>query len=148
MITSNKLSLSEAKILAEGAEAEAKRLGIKVCIAISDDSGLPILFHRMEGAFLISIEISQSKAFIAVAVGMPTRQIGETAHPGKVNYGLQFSNLGKFTILPGWFPIIVDGKVVGGIGVSGGTGEQDEQIALYALKYFKENTKLNVKLDF
>ncbi|MEM0173362.1 MAG: heme-binding protein [Sulfolobaceae archaeon] len=148
MITINRITLDEAKILAEGAEIHAKNLGVRVCIGVSDESGNPILLYRMDGAFLISIEIALSKAFTAAVLGIPTRVIGETTRPDKPNYGLQFTNLGKFTILPGGFPIIVDDKVIGGIGISGGTGEQDEEIAISALKYFREKTKLNVKTTF
>ncbi|AWR95597.1 GlcG/HbpS family heme-binding protein [Acidianus brierleyi] len=143
-----RLDLEDAKILAEGAEKSANNMGIKVCISICDENGDLILFHKMNDAFLISTEISISKAYTAVAVKMPTRTIGETTYPGKVNYGLQFTNLGRFTILPGGFPIIINGNVIGGIGISGGTSEQDEKIGLDSIAYFKSKTNLQVKTNF
>ena len=92
-----------------------------------------VLLQRMEGAFVGSVEVAQGKAYTAYAFQMPTHELGAASRPDGPLYGIENSNPGKIILFGGGFPYIVDGKVAGGIGVSGGTVEQDMEIARYAM---------------
>ncbi|WP_338602740.1 heme-binding protein [Sulfolobus tengchongensis] len=145
MINIRRLSLDEAKILLEGAENKAKELGIPVSVAVVDEEGYLIAFHRMDEARLIGMETAINKAFTSAVSKRPTRMYSEIALPGKPAYGIQNSFNGKFTTLRGGLPIEVDGRVVGAIGVGGApSGEQDEEIARFALEHLKKKSGLNV----
>ncbi|QGA54011.1 heme-binding protein [Sulfolobus sp. E5-1-F] len=148
MISAPRLTLDEAKILIEGGELKAKELGISVNIAIVDDEGYLIAFHRMDDARIIGIETAINKAFTSALSRRPTRVYSESAQPGKPSYGIQNMFNGRFTILKGGLPIEVDGKVIGGIGVGGAySSDQDEEIARAALNYLKSKTGLNVNTN-
>ena len=98
-------------------------------IAIVDDGGELFYFRRDATSFQGSIEIAINKAWTATRFGFPTRVLGENIvnrEPGKV-HGIQFMD--RLIIFPGGLPIVADGTIIGGIGVSGATGDQDEECA-------------------
>lgn len=129
-----KLSIrSEAatRILAH-AEQAATALGIAVVIAITDEAGVLKGLCRMDGAPLISIDIAQDKAYTAASFGIPTHEWHDRLkdEPGVLDGLLKAP---RFTILGGGVPIVHDGAVIGGVGVSGGSAEQDLRVARTAL---------------
>lgn len=133
MIKVNRLTLEDAKILLDAAEQKAKEMGVAETICISDDGGHAIALHRMTGGRLTGVEIAMAKAFTAAGHRRATHKFNESpggpALPGNEAFGIHAMHPGRFAIFVGGFPIEVDGAVVGGIGVSGGTGEQDIAVA-------------------
>ena len=133
MITVKRLTLEDAKIILEAAEARARAIGVLETICVCDDGGHPLALHRMTGARLTGVEIAMAKAFTAAGHRRPTHRFNEPpggpALPGNEAFGIHAMHPGRFAIFVGGFPIEADGQVVGGIGVSGGTGEQDVAVA-------------------
>ena len=131
----------EAKILSyEGAEkmlaaaiAKAKQMKVPQCISIVDAGGHLLAFARMDGAFAMSMQTSMMKAKTAASYGEPTGNI----LPG-VDIKLAIATQGERINLPGGLPVIIDGRVVGAVGVGSGTGEQDREVAEAALKIVPE----------
>ncbi|MCB5236412.1 GlcG/HbpS family heme-binding protein [Niallia circulans] len=132
-----KLTLEVAKQLLKIAEQKARQMALSCDIAIVDEGANLIAFHRMDNARIADIEVSQGKAWTSVALQMPTDKIAQIAIPGGDAYGIHTTNQGKITILGGGIPLVVDDKIVGGIGVSGGTSLQDIEIANVAVQALK-----------
>lgn len=133
------IGLDEAKILTDIIEKEAERRGKKAVVAVCNEQGNPISVHVMDGAFLVSFDVAVKKAYTAAALKMSTMELSALVKPGETFYGLQ--NDEKLMIIGGGLPIIKNGKVVGGLGVSGGTGEEDHSLCEYALAEFARITK-------
>ena len=127
------LNLQTAKKLAEFAEEKAKEIKVPIVISIVDDGGNIILIHRMENSLLASIDLSLNKAYTAVSLKMPTDKLKDLCKPGEELYGIQHTN-NRFVIFGGGIPFIYKGKVVGAIGISGGSVEEDICVCEYALK--------------
>lgn len=115
------------------AEEKGRELGVPVVFSGVDSGGNVLMVQRMEGSLLVSLDVSVGKAYTANALKMPTHALGQLAQPGGALYGIENVTPGKLVLFGGGFPVVVDGKVVGGIGVSGGTVEQDMEIASYAM---------------
>ena len=128
------LNLETAKKMAYYAEEKAKEMNIPIVFSVVDSGGNIILLHRMEDSLLVSIEVSMNKAYTANALKMPTNELAEQVLPGAPLYGLQNLNAGKIVVFGGGYPYQVNGKVLGGIGVSGGSAEEDMLIAQFALR--------------
>ena len=127
-IASLKLTADGAMKLLHAAMAKAKEIGVPECIAIVDAGGHLLAFARMDGAFVQSIDSALMKAMTAASYGEPTGNIA-----AGIDLKLAIATQGKRINLPGGLPVIVDGHVVGGIGVGSGTGEQDRMVAEAAL---------------
>jgi len=138
-----KLNLEVAKKLIEGAEQEAKRLGIQMVISVLDEGGNLIAVHRMDDAWLASVEIAQNKAWTSVALKMPTANLAEATVPNAELYGLNTTNNGRIVLFGGGIPLTQNGKVVGAVGVSGSIVEHDIQVAQAAVNVF-ESLKVSV----
>lgn len=126
--------LNKAKELAGAAEDEARRLAVPMVITILDAAGNMVLCHRMDNSLLASIDISINKAYTAVALKMPTHKLAELCSPGQTLYGLQNTNNERIVIFGGGYPILAEGILIGGIGISGGTVQEDMQVAEEALR--------------
>jgi glc operon protein GlcG len=129
-----RLTLAGARAMIAGAEAKARSMQLKVNIAVVDDGGHLVAFERMDGARPASGYTAITKATTAATIRQPTGPLpAGTANPDPLlNISLQnaaAASGGKITTLLGGIPVMVDGQVIGGIGVGGGTGEQDAQIA-------------------
>ena len=127
------MSLDILRRMADRAVEKAQELGVPVVFSAVDAGGNLMLLQRMEGALVGSVEVSAGKAYTAYAFQMPTHELGAASRPDGPLYGIENANPGKIVLFGGGFPYVVDGKVAGGIGVSGGTGEQDMEIARYAM---------------
>ena len=136
----NKITLDVAKELIAGAEEEAKNIGVAMVITVVDDGGNLVAFHRMDDAWLASIDIAQNKAWTSVALKMPTSALAEATVPAAELYGLNTTNNGRLVVFGGGIPLVVEDKVVGAIGVSGSTVPHDVQVAEAGVKAF--NSKL------
>jgi uncharacterized protein GlcG (DUF336 family) len=127
-VPSLKLTVAGAMKLLDAAMARAAEIGVPECISIVDAGGHLIVFARMDGAFVQSIDSSLMKAMTAASYGEPTGNIA-----AGIDLKLAIATQGKRINLPGGLPIVVDGQVIGGIGVGSGTGEQDRIVAEAAL---------------
>jgi uncharacterized protein GlcG (DUF336 family) len=120
------MTLATAKRMIEAAEKKAQELGQPMVIAVVDVGGNIVALHRMDNAFLVSIEIAKNKAYTAVGVQMPTHELTAACQPGAPLFGLNTTDNCRIVIFGGGFPIKdKDGALVGGIGASGGSIEQD-----------------------
>jgi uncharacterized protein GlcG (DUF336 family) len=132
-----KLTLEVAKVLMNSAERKARELGIAEVMAIIDEGGNLIAFHRMDDARLAGIEIAQNKAWTAVAMKMPTSNLAKMALPNEPLYGINTTNRGRIVVLGGGIPLVKGGRIVGAIGVSGATSAQDVEVANAAVHTFE-----------
>lgn len=128
------LSLETAKKIIEKVEEESKNRGKKAVICVCNEQGNPIAVHVMDGAFLISFDVAVKKAYTAVALKMPTLKLNDLVKSGQTFYGLQ--NLDKVMTIGGGVPLYRNGILVGGLGVSGGTGEEDDSLARFGADIF------------
>ena len=129
------LDLEKAKAVITAVEARAKEQGKHAVIAVCNPEGNPIAVHVMDGAFLVSYEVAVKKAYTSVAVKMSTMELSALCQPGGTFYGLQA--LDKVITFGGGIPLYHDGVIVGGLGVSGGTGEEDHDLALFGAAVFQ-----------
>ncbi|MBL0147983.1 MAG: heme-binding protein [Ideonella sp.] len=140
-----KLQLAEARPMVAAALQRAQAIGVLESVCIVDDGGYPILLERMDGARITGPQIAWNKAFTAAGHKRSTHLFNQTpngpALPGNEAFGIQMSFEGRFAIFVGGFPIVVDGEVVGGVGLSGGNGEQDTQCGLAALQALQDLLK-------
>lgn len=136
MLSIERLSLENAQILIEGATEHANAIGVPMSIAIVDESGNLIAFHRMDGVKVSSIGLSQDKAFTSALSRRPTSYYNKNAVPGNSAHGIQNAWGGRFSTIGGGVPVEDEGTIVGAIGVSGGTSEQDIECAEAAIAYF------------
>jgi uncharacterized protein GlcG (DUF336 family) len=127
------MNLRKAEKIIKKAISESKELGTKMCISVVDAGGNLIAFKKEDGAWKGSIDISMKKAKTAILFDMPTRIIGTLSQPGESLYGIEHSNNGLITF-PGGLPIYKKGKIIGGIGVSGSSVENDEKVAKAGLE--------------
>jgi uncharacterized protein GlcG (DUF336 family) len=123
------ISLKEAQHVIAAAEAKAKEIGQPMNIAVVDAGGNLVSHVRMDGAWLGSIDISINKAFTARAFDLSTAQLAENSQPGQQFFGIHISNHGRIMIFAGGIPLRRNGSVIGAVGVSGGSGAQDQAVA-------------------
>lgn len=130
MQTVRRLSVEEARLWLAGAASRSEEIGVPMCTAVVDESGNLIAVERLDGAKVTSISIAIDKAFTAGGAGNSTRFHAEQTVPGGSTWGIDLTNGGRFCVVGGGFPVIhQDGPVVGGTGVSGGSAEEDEDVA-------------------
>lgn len=132
------LSMNIVKKMAEAAEVKADEMNVPVVFAAVDAGANLMLMHRMENAFITSVDIAVNKAFTSAALKIGTHEVTPNIQPGESLYGLQLTNNCRIVTFGGGFPVIVDGQVVGAVGVSGGTVEEDMAIAKAALEVFNK----------
>jgi uncharacterized protein GlcG (DUF336 family) len=123
------IQLTDARRIIAAAEKKSEELGQPMNVAVVDAGGNLIAFERMTNAWLGSIDISQKKAWTSRAFDITTKDLGDNSQPTQQFFGINASNDGKVMIFAGGIPIKRDGVVVGAIGVSGGSGEQDHAVA-------------------
>lgn len=133
-----RITLDGAKRLIDKIEQEAKRRGKNAVIAVCGPDGNPIAVHVMDGAFLVSFDVATKKAYTAVAVKMSTKELAVLAQPGGTFFGVDKMDNGKIVIFGGGVPLKVGDTIIGGLGISGGTGEEDHSLAEYGLSILNE----------
>jgi uncharacterized protein GlcG (DUF336 family) len=123
------ITLEKAQSVIAAGIAKAKEIGQPMNIAVVDAGANLTAFTRMDGAWLGSIDIAVNKAFTSRAFDITTRDLGSNSQPGNQFYGIHASNHGRVMIFAGGVPLKANGQVVGAVGVSGGSGEQDQAVA-------------------
>ena len=124
------VTLEDARRVISAAENKAQEIGQPMNIAVVDAGGNLVSHVRMDGAWIGSIDISINKAFTSRAFDIATKDLAEHSQPGEQFYGIHLSNEGRIRIFAGGIALSSgDGEVVGAIGVSGGSGEQDQAVA-------------------
>lgn len=123
------IKLDDARRIIAAAEKKADEIGQPMNIAIADAGGNLVAHVRMDNAWIGSVDISIKKAWTSRAFDITTKDLGENSQSGDQFFGIHASNDGKVMIFAGGIPLKKDGKVVGAIGVSGGSGEQDHSVA-------------------
>jgi len=123
------MTMEKAQKIIEAGIVKAKQIGQPMNIAVVDAGTNLTAFARMDGAWLGSIDIAINKAFTAKAFDISTLELGGNSQPGEQFYGIHASNHGRVMIFAGGIPIKVNGQIVGAVGISGGSGEQDQAVA-------------------
>ena len=132
--TKTSVSIDLARRIIEAAEAKAESISLPCCIAVTDESGDLKAFSRMDSAGLLGIQVAQDKAYTAAGLGMETNQWFEFISSVPSLAAGAAIGIERNIVFGGGYPIIVDGQVIGGLGVVGGTPEQDMEVAEAALQ--------------
>lgn len=132
------MSLKLAEALMERVEKRAEEMGIAVVVAVSNEGARPVAVHCMDGAYIASYDVALQKTYTVVALKMSTLDLKKLSQPGGSLYGIQFTNQGQIVIFGGGEPLYQEGRLIGGLGVSGGTEEQDSALARYGAECLKE----------
>ncbi len=130
------IQLADARRIIAAAQKKAEEIGQPMNVAVVDEGGNLLAFERMENAWRGSIDISINKAFTSRAFDITTKDLGNNSQPGQQFFGIHASNHGRIMIFAGGIPLKKDGKVVGAVGISGGSGEQDQSVAEAAAAAF------------
>lgn len=137
--TNNDMTLDKARRLSAKVCDKAKQMGVNAVVAITNKGARPVLIECMDDSFIASYDVAANKAFTVVSLKMSTIKLKSLAQPGGSLYGIQFTNEGKIVIFGGGEPLMAsDGSIIGGLGVSGGTEEQDTALAEYGKKIFEK----------
>ena len=123
------VTLDAAQKVVDGARAKADEIGVPMNIAVVDDGNNLTAFGRMDGAWLGSIDIAQAKAYTARSFDMSTKDLAPLAQPNQPLYGIEAGNQGRLIVFAGGIPLMDGDDVVGAVGVSGGSVEQDHEVA-------------------
>ncbi|WP_113672249.1 cob(I)yrinic acid a,c-diamide adenosyltransferase [Vallitalea guaymasensis] len=125
------INLEQAKELIERVQGRAKEIGLNVVIAVVNKGGNPIAVNVMDDAYIASYDIALNKAFTSVSLKMSTHELSKLAQPNGPLYGIQDTNNGRIVIFGGGTLLLHDGEIIGGLGVSGGSAEEDTMLADY-----------------
>lgn len=136
-----RLTLSLARLLMTIVERQAAAMGVNAVVAVADAGGNPLSVDCMDDAFIASYDIAVNKAYTAVALKMSTAELAALAAPGGSLYGIQFTNQNRIVIFGGGQPLRIGDGIVGGLGVSGGTAEQDTFLGEFGRRVFDELVK-------
>ncbi len=135
--------LKQARKLIAMVEAKAKTMGLNIVAAVSNEAGRPIAIECMDNSYIASYDVALNKAYTVVALKMSTKKLSTLAKPDGPLYGIQHTNGGQIVIFGGGDPLIYHGKIVGGLGVSGGSEEQDTALSAYGASCLDEIMKEN-----
>ena len=131
------ITLDLALALTEKVKDKAAEMGVNVVVAVSNAAGNPLSVQCMDDSYIASYDVALNKAYTVVALKLPTTTLKELAQPGGSLYGIQFTNGGKIVIFGGGVPLYSkSGKIIGGLGVSGGSEAEDTALAEYGGKIF------------
>ena len=119
-------------------EAKAAEWDMRVVTAVSDAAGRPVAVHCMDGAYIGSFDVALNKTYTSIAFQMSTARLGSLSGPGGSLYGIQFTNNGRIVIFGGGEVLRRGEVIVGALGVSGGSAEQDTALAAYGKSIFAE----------
>jgi uncharacterized protein GlcG (DUF336 family) len=131
-----KIGLDLALELIAAARKKAEEIAVPMVMAVVDSGGNLTAMQRMDGALLVSIDIAVNKAYSALAIKIPTHELAELAQPGRPLFGIHNADGGRIVIFGGGMPLKKGDEVLGGVGVSGGSVEEDILCAQAALDRF------------
>ncbi|MGE7600961.1 GlcG/HbpS family heme-binding protein [Peribacillus sp. NPDC097675] len=129
----SQINLKIAKQLIESAEKKANEMNVPMVICIVDEGGNFIASHRMDDALLVSIELAQNKAWTSVAMKMTTESLAKVTSNGEELYGINTTNNGRVVVFGGGIPLYNNSRIIGAVGVSGGSVEEDILVAQSAV---------------
>ena len=135
------VTLDAALAVLGAARKKATDVGVAMNIAVVDDGGNLVAFSRMDGAWLGSIEIAQDKAWTARAFDISTKELADMSQPKQPLFGIAETHRGRVIIFAGGIPLKAGSQVVGAVGVSGGTPDQDHEVAEAGAAAFVPGTK-------
>jgi uncharacterized protein GlcG (DUF336 family) len=130
------MTLDKARAVMEAGERRAREIEQPMNVAVVDAGGVLVAHMRMDGAWIGSVDIAINKAYTARAFDMPTEDLAGTAQSGGPLFGINTTNDNRIVIFPGGIPLSEDGEIVGAVGVSGGTVDQDQDVAQAAADAF------------
>ena len=130
------LTLAAARAIVAAVQTEARAMGVAMSCAVVDSGDQLVAFERMDAADLVTITLARDKAFTALANRMPTRDLAPLVQPGAEFYGYESIGRGRTIVFAGGMPLLRDGILVGGVGVSGGSVEEDQAIVDAAVAAF------------
>jgi uncharacterized protein GlcG (DUF336 family) len=137
-----KLELTEARHMIAAAIRTSEEIGVLETVCVVDEGGYPLAMERMDRARVTGPQIAWNKAFTAAGHKRSTHLFNQPpngpALPGNEAFGIQWSFEGRFAVFVGGFPVVVDDEVVGGVGLSGGNGEQDTACGIAALQALQD----------
>jgi uncharacterized protein GlcG (DUF336 family) len=134
----SEMTLALAERICDAVMGYAKKMGVNAVVCVSDGAGNPRLVKSMDNAYIASYDVAVNKAYTVVALKMSTKALKPLAQPGGSLYGIQFTNGGKIVIFGGGDELRdPEGVIVGGLGVSGGSEEQDTALSAWGKKYFE-----------
>lgn len=137
----SEMTLELARRIAKRVEEKAKEMGVKPVVAISNTGARPVLVECTDDSYIASYDVALSKAYTVVALKMPTKTLKTLAQPGESLYGIQFTNQGQIVVFGGGVPLVYRGKIIGGLGVSGGSEEQDTALADFGASVLEEEIR-------
>lgn len=136
------MTLYAAQLLASKVRKKAQELKVNAVVAITNKGANPVLVECSDDSFIASYDIALNKAFTVVSLKMSTKKLSELAKPDGSLYGIQFTNNNRIVIFGGGEPLKnKEGQIIGGLGVSGGTEEQDTLLAKYGKEIFEKGNK-------
>lgn len=136
------MTLAAALRLCEKVRKKAAEMGVRAVVAVTNRGGNPVTVQCSDGAYIASYDIALNKAYTAVALKMTTKELSLLAKPGASLYGIQHTNQGRIVIFGGGEPLRnKNGDIIGGIGVSGGSEEEDTKLGCYGREIFEKGCK-------
>ncbi|HET8777088.1 MAG TPA: heme-binding protein [Candidatus Limnocylindria bacterium] len=132
------LTLAAARRMIAAVEAAAREMRVAMSVAVVDSGDQLVAFARMDGADLVSVDLARDKAFSALMNRMPTRDLAPVVQPGTEFYGYDSLAGGRMIVFAGGMPLLRDGVLVGAIGVSGGSSDEDQRAADAAVAAFAQ----------
>ncbi|BHH83718.1 GlcG/HbpS family heme-binding protein [Desulforhopalus sp. 52FAK] len=144
-ITAN-INNNLSRVLSNVARKKAVSIAVPMVIAFTDARGELVRFERMDRALPVSTDIAVNKAYTAAAIRIPTHEVAGIVQTGQSLYGLELTNQGRIVIFGGGYPLKVAGDVVGAIGISGGSVEEDMSVAEAAVTAFAEMLEMAASL--
>jgi uncharacterized protein GlcG (DUF336 family) len=138
IIKTKKMTLKAAMLMGEAALKKSEEIGKSFVFTVVDAGGHVMYIHRMEDAFFTSVGIATDKAFTAAALKKGTHVLTDKVKPEQDLFGLNLTNNGRIITFGGGLPVIVDGEIIGGVGVSGGSVEEDMAVAEAALSILEK----------
>ncbi len=136
-----RMTLELAHRLSDEVKKKAREMGVNAVVAISNEAARPVLVECMDDSFIASFDVALKKAYTVVALKMSTIDLKPLANPGGSLYGIQFTNDSSIIVFGGGDPLKVGDRIIGGIGVSGGTEEQDTALSAYGKTVFESIIK-------
>lgn len=132
------ITLEQAVALIKIIEEKAAKTGMKVVIAVYNSAARPVAIHCMDDAYIASFDVAENKAYTSAALKMSTTVLKNLSQPGQELYGIQHTNQGRIVIFGGGEPLTYQGKIIGALGVSGGTEDQDRDLAAFGRNKLEE----------
>lgn len=136
--TTRQVSLSMGKQILDAMEEQAEEIGVPSVVTVTDAEGNMVAQRRMDDAWLPSVNISRNKAYTAAGLEMPTHELADVTVPGESLWGLQTTDEGRMVVFGGGYPLVAGDTVVGAVGSSGGSVEEDRQVAEAGVERFRQ----------